>query len=68
MSLSDRFGLRILFEKPGKDTYLKIVKSLASVKGVDVPEDELEKKAELAALRAGGRSARLAKQFVESFI
>lgn len=66
LSLSDRFGLRILFEKPNKATYLTIVSELAKLKGKDVPYEELEKKAELYAIRAGGRSARLAKQFVET--
>ena len=67
LSLSERFGLRILFEKPNKETYLTIVKELLKLKGKDFDEKELEQKAEQYAIRAGGRSARLAKQFAESY-
>ena len=67
LSLSERFGLRILFEKPNKETYLTIVKELLKLKGKEFDEKELEQKAEQYAIRAGGRSARLAKQFAESY-
>ena len=66
MSLSERFGLRILFDKPNKDTFLEIVKGLAEAKGVDMPEEDLMKEAEQFAIRGGGRSARIARQFVDS--
>lgn len=66
LSLSERFGLRILFDKPSKDTYLEIVRGLASLKGVKIPDEQLQKDAELFALRGGGRSARTARQFVDS--
>ncbi len=66
LSLSERFGLRILFDKPNKDTFLEIVKGLAQAKGVDVPEEQLMKDAEQYAIRGGGRSARIARQFVDS--
>ena len=38
---------------------------LAAQYGVDLPADELLKKAEAFAIRAGGRSPRVAKQFIE---
>lgn len=65
MSLAARFGLTITFQKPGKDEYLSIVKNLATDYGIDMPEEELFKKAEAHAIRKNGRSPRTAKQFIE---
>ena len=65
MSLAARFGLTITFQKPDKDEYLSIVKSLAEEYGIDLPEEELFKKAEAHAIRKNGRSPRTAKQFIE---
>jgi len=65
MSLAARFGLTITFSKPGKDEYLSIVKNLAIEYGIDMPEEELFKKAEAHAIRKNGRSPRTAKQFIE---
>lgn len=64
VSLSDRFGLHITFQRPGKDDYLTIVHTLARRQGVDGPE--LDALAERFALLRGGRSPRLARQFVDS--
>lgn len=66
LSLSDRFGLKVLFDKPNKMVYLEIVKKLCELRGIDMSDEEVAAKAEAFALRAGGRSARLAKQFVDS--
>lgn len=68
ISLSDRFGIHITFNKPNKETYLDIVRNLANKKGIKYNSDELERKAEQFALEKGSRSARAAKQFVESTI
>lgn len=65
MSLSARFGLTITFQKPDKEEYLKIVKSLAEEYGVKMDEAELFRRAEAHAIRKNGRSPRTAKQFVE---
>lgn len=65
MSLSARFGLTITFQRPEKDEYLNIVKNLAAEYGIDLPEEELYKKAEAHAIRRNGRSPRVAKQFIE---
>lgn len=64
VSLSDRFGLHVTFQRPGKDDYLAIVHALARRQGVDGPE--LDGLAERFALLRGGRSPRLARQFVDS--
>ncbi len=68
ISLSDRFGLHISFQKPDKKTYLDIVGRLAARFGVDMPADELELLAERFALERGGRSARLARQFIDGIL
>ncbi|MBP3697570.1 MAG: ATP-binding protein [Clostridia bacterium] len=68
ISLSDRFGIHITFNKPNKETYLDIVRSLANKKGIKCDTAELEIKAEQFALEKGSRSARAAKQFVENII
>lgn len=68
ISLSDRFGVHITFNKPNKETYLDIVRSLVNKKGIKCDTAELEIKAEQFALEKGSRSARAAKQFVENII
>ena len=68
LSLSERFGLTIQYSKPNKDLYLKIVRSLAEKYQLDIEDSELCMKAEAFALRKGGRSARAARQFVESLV
>lgn len=65
MSLSARFGLVITYQKPGKDVYLNIVRHLAAEYGVDRDEEILFTGAEAFAIRNGGRSPRVAKQFIE---
>ena len=55
MSLSARFGL----------TFEVILTELAKQHGIEMPHDELLTKAEAFAIRAGGRSPRVAKQFIE---
>ena len=68
LSLSERFGLTILFAKPSKPLYLEIIKELAKRKGVTMDENELFVKAEAFALNRGYRSARCAEQFIDSLI
>ena len=68
MSLSSRFGLTILFNKPSKPDYLAIVKSLAKAKGIEMDEDELEKQASAFAIRKGGPTPRAAEQFTNSLL
>ncbi|MBO5363801.1 MAG: DUF815 domain-containing protein, partial [Clostridia bacterium] len=68
LSLSERFGLTVLFSKPDKKLYLKIVKELALRAGIAMDEKELEIQAEAFALRKGNRSARCAEQFINSLL
>lgn len=64
-SLSERFGLKITFLKPDKETYLQIVESLADKYGINIDREELFTQAEAYALRRNGRSGRAARHFVE---
>ena len=65
LSLSDRFGLAVYFENPGKDEYLEITEKLIKDRELDVDSDRLFAQAELWARRRGGRSPRCAKQFAD---
>ena len=65
MSLSARFGLTITFLSPDRDRYLHIVRELARQYGLENDEKELAVRSEAFAIRMGGRSARVAKQFIE---
>ncbi|MCD7774766.1 MAG: ATP-binding protein [Clostridiales bacterium] len=66
MSLSERFGLCITFVKPSKECYLDIVRNIAGQSGLDTENEALYAEAERFALLKGGRSGRIARQFVES--
>lgn len=68
ISLSERFGIQITFQKPDKATYLDIVHHLAKERGVEMAENELDLLAERFVLNRGGRSARAATQFVDSLV
>ncbi|MDD6154387.1 MAG: ATP-binding protein [Eubacteriales bacterium] len=65
MSLSARFGLTVIFSRPGKDLYDDIVDSLSDEYGISMDADELHKEAAAFAIRSGGRSPRTAKQFIQ---
>ena len=68
LSLSERFGLTVLFSKPNKQLYLYIVKELAKRFDISMDEKDLEVQAEAFALRKGNRSARAAEQFINHLI
>jgi predicted AAA+ superfamily ATPase len=68
LSLSERFGLTVLYCKPDKRLYLEIVRCLAERFDVKMDVKELEIKAEEFALRKGNRSARCAEQFINSLL
>ena len=68
ISLSERFGIHITFQKPDKATYLDIVRHLARERGVELEDHELEQQAEQFALGRGGRSARAARQFIDRLV
>lgn len=68
LSLSQRFGLVVLFEKPDKALYLEIVRQLAARHRLSMDAEELNLRAEAFALRKGVRSARCAEQFVAQLV
>lgn len=68
VSLSERFGIHITFNKPDKETYLHIVRHIAKENNIEMPSAQLELLAERFALERGSRSARLAKQFVDNLL
>ena len=65
MSLSARFGLTVTFQRPEKARFETILEELAKQHNIQMPTEQLLLKAEAFALRAGGRSPRVAKQFIE---
>jgi predicted AAA+ superfamily ATPase len=65
ISLSERFGIKVYYEKPKKDLYLEIVYGLARQYGLTLDQETLALEAERFALRKSGRSARAARQLVE---
>ena len=65
VSLAARFGLRVHFRQPDKDTYLEIVQALAERAELPIDTETLLARAEELAVRAGGRSPRAAKQAVQ---
>ena len=68
LSLSERFGLTVLFARPEKRLYLEIVRELAQRHGIEMEDTLLATRAEEFALRRGHRSARAAEQFIESLL
>lgn len=65
LSLSDRFGVTVLFSATNKAEYLAIVRALSEELALKTPVPELESLAERWALYKGGRSPRRARQFVD---
>ena len=68
LSLSERFGLTVLFSKPDKKLYLTIVRELAKRHALAIDEKDLELQAEAFALKKGSRSARCAEQFINGLL
>jgi predicted AAA+ superfamily ATPase len=67
LSLSDRFGITVIFTAPDQDKYLKIISALAQQRGIDVPQNILHREALRWADRHNGRSPRTARQFIDWF-
>ncbi len=64
VSLSERFGLHITFSRPDKATYLDIVEHLCKEAGVRFDPTDAER----FALTRASRSARAARQYVDSLV
>jgi len=65
LSLSDRFGMTIVFSSPDKKTYLEIVEGIAKRRGLEVDREYLRREAMKWELQYNGRSPRTARQFVD---
>lgn len=65
LSLSDRFGITVLFASVNKQNYLSIVHAIAADMHVKTSAETLDLLAERWAILRGGRSPRRARQFVE---
>ena len=57
--------IRASFGSPDRERYLHIVEELAKQYGVELDPRQLAVRSEAFAVRSGGRSARVAKQFIE---
>ena len=65
LSLSDRFGLTVMFSTTDKQAYLSIVEQLADDCKLKTDREVLRSLSERWALIKGGRSPRRAKQFID---
>ena len=65
VSLSDRFGLRIAFQRISRKTYLDIVSHYAHQRKLPISDDELEREALEWEASSSGRSGRVARQLID---
>lgn len=65
-SLSERFGLRVLFHELSKPQFLALIRDLAQLRGVDMAEDKLMALAVRWDIRNPNRTPRSAVQFIDS--
>jgi predicted AAA+ superfamily ATPase len=65
LSLSDRFGIRVVFPSPDQRRYLAVVEALAGQRGLTLEPDVLRRRALQWAEWHNGRSGRTARQFVD---
>ena len=64
-SLSDRFGLSVTFLNPDKKKYFEIVDKIVSDRKLNADIEKMHRGAERWALEKGGRSPRVARQYVD---
>ena len=65
VSLSDRFGLWLGFHHCGQDEYLAMIEGYAKFHHLKIGADELRKRALAWSMGRGGRSGRVAWQFIQ---
>ncbi|WP_305042205.1 ATP-binding protein [Geoalkalibacter sp.] len=65
LSLSDRFGITLGFYPVTQDLYLDIARHLAARRQLPIATADLEREALQWALLRGGRSGRVARQFID---
>lgn len=64
LSLSERFGVRVPFLSPDQERYFIIVATLARQEGLELPENDLRRRAFQWAQWQNGFSGRTARQFI----
>jgi len=65
VSLSDRFGLWLGFHHCGQDEYLAMIEGYAAFHKLKIAPEDLRKRALTWAMGRGGRSGRVAWQFIQ---
>jgi predicted AAA+ superfamily ATPase len=65
VSLSDRFGLWIGFHNCDQPTYFAMVEGYAAALGIGLSQEELRRQANEWSVTRGGRSGRVAWQFIQ---
>jgi predicted AAA+ superfamily ATPase len=65
VSLSDRFGLWLGFHHCGQDEYLAMIDGYVAFYRLRIDAEELRKRALAWAMGRGGRSGRVAWQFIQ---
>lgn len=65
LSLSDRFGITVIFPTPDQELFLHIVAGLAKQRQLPLPADQLRQRALQWASWNNGRSPRSARQFID---
>jgi predicted AAA+ superfamily ATPase len=65
VSLSDRFGLWLGFHKCDQDTFFAMVEGYAERYSLDLPAEQLHTEANEWAITRGGRSGRVAWQYIQ---
>lgn len=67
LSLSERFGISVVFSSPSQKEYLHIVSEMLKKHDIEMNAD-IEKQAVVWQMNYGSKNARCAKQFVASYI
>lgn len=67
LSLSERFGISLVFSAPNQKEYLNIVSEMLRKHDIEMTAD-IEKEAIVWQMNYGGRNGRCAKQFVASYV
>jgi predicted AAA+ superfamily ATPase len=64
LSLSDRFGITVIFTSPIKKEYLMIVRKMAEEENINIDTALLEQKAMQWEMAYNGMTPRTARQFI----
>lgn len=67
-SLSERFGINLLFQRPSNDEFISILNQLADDYSISIDREVLIQKAQKMALIKGSRSPRIARQVIDNII